>query len=214
MRRTILIILSALFIPVGSAAASEYVKLQPDPATGEDAYTISSDPDGNHGDESNLTVASPANFACCIFIEFSALDNYIGDNCDDAFLWFHVETASTQDDTGLRLGAVNSDWQEMTITWNTMPGIHDSESIPYPTQSHTWWGINVQSIVADWLNGTYDNDGFCLFDSAGPATERALVYSSDITFDPSLRPYLELYYTPDSSVEEVSWGSIKAEGER
>lgn len=211
MRSTILIILSALLFLAGSAAA-DYVKLQPDPSTGKDANTNIGDPDGNYGDNVNLFVASPANSAACTFIDFIALDNYIGNTCDDAYLWLYVETPSSQDDTGLRLGAVDGDWQEMTLTWNNMPGVHDSDSIPYPTQYYTWWGINVQSIVEDWLNGTYDNDGFCFFDNDGPGTESALVYSSDLSNDPDLRPYLELYYSPGTKVEESSWGSIKAEG--
>ncbi|MBD3371940.1 MAG: DNRLRE domain-containing protein [Candidatus Coatesbacteria bacterium] len=205
MRSTILIILSALLFLAGSAAA-DYVKLQPDPSTGKDAFINIGDPDGNYGDNVNLCVASPANSAGCTFI---ALDNYFGNTCDDAYLWFYVETPADQDDTGLLMGAVDGDWQETTIIWNNMPGVHDSESISYPTQGYNWWGINVQPIVEDWLNGTYDNDGFCFFDNSGPGTEGAQVYSSDLSNDPDLRPCLKLYYSPGTEVEESSWGSIK-----
>lgn len=200
----------ALLLVLVTIVGADYVKLQPDPDTGEDAYTFQADPDSNHGNESQLYTGSPSGYAGCIFIDFTALDSYIGATCNDAFLWFYVETPADQDDTGLLLGAVDGDWQEATITWNNMPGVHDSESISYPTQGYNWWGINVQPIVADWLNGTYDNDGFCLYDNSGPSTEHANVFSSDFTGDPDIRPYLELFYTPASAVEEASWGAVKA----
>jgi len=106
------------------------------------------------------------------------------------------------------IGPCNAAWDEYTISWNNMPGVFESVQASYP--SGTGWIIYGVSVwVQNWLDGTWSNNGFALFDNDG-SDQYVMSDSSDYTVDPSLRPMLYLEYTPTSAVEEATWGQIKA----
>lgn len=206
MKRMLVPVLLLVLVTIVGA---DYVKLQPDPDTGEDAYVYANQPNQNFGTDDYLSLQpSSSGGSTAFYIEFTQVDNYLGSTCTDAYLGMEVVSAGSTDTTGFRMGPVSGSWDESTITWNTMPGVHYSDSHSYPTDIGPWV-INVQSVVQDWFDGTHDNNGFCFFDNDGPFGESVCCFSSDYQTAGS-RPYLEIYYTPASAVEEASWGAVKA----
>ena len=107
------------------------------------------------------------------------------------------------------IGPCDAAWNEDTITWNTMVGVHETNPPSYPSGTG-WIMYGVSGWVQNWLDGTWSNNGFALFDNDGSEQYVQSNSSDDIT-DPSLRPKLYLDYTPASAIEEATWGQIKAD---
>jgi hypothetical protein len=194
-----------LIVVFACAALGDTVTLQPDGALSNDTHTSQDNPD-SPADLSYLCVASPGytDGAHCMFIEFTELDAYLGATVNEAKLCIfaeHVMSPGT-----LQIGPCDAAWDEATLTWNTMPGVHASYQFEYVT-IYRWQEIDVTGFVQNILDGVYENHGFCLFDNGG--VDEMLSTQSGEADDADYRPKLELDYTP-SAVEPVSWGAIKA----
>ncbi|MEA3338104.1 MAG: DNRLRE domain-containing protein [Chloroflexota bacterium] len=55
-------------------------------------------------------------------------------------------------------------WQEMSVTWNNKPGFGNSYgSVDVVADGNwRWYELDVKSLVQDWVNGTYPNEGIVL----------------------------------------------------
>jgi len=201
MRATTLLLLALVLV----ASATDVI-IQPDAAVGKDTYAYSYYPDDNYGGRDDMHWGCGTTAAWATFIEFTGLNDsqYQGATVNSAALYLNIYAFGSGGQ--FRLGACSSHWEEYTLTWNTMPPVHESYVSDYPTTTG-WLVLDVTSYVQNWLDGTWDNQGFALYDNDGD--EFASARTSDYTDDPSLCPKLVLDYS-GAAVEEATWGEIKA----
>ncbi|OGD74460.1 MAG: hypothetical protein A2Y64_01715 [Candidatus Coatesbacteria bacterium RBG_13_66_14] len=100
-------------------------------------------------------------------------------------------------------------WVEASVIWASRPqlGSRVWDSV-VGDGAPGWWVFDITEQVQLWVDGEQDNNGVALVHS--PGCTFPIVYSSDYTADPDLRPILTIDYSPRTEVEEVSWGQIKA----
>lgn len=96
-----------------------------------------------------------------------------------------------------------SDWEEMTVTWNSKPDF--AEWIPISAPSVIdWWEIDVTEWIQDIVDGTDPNYGFQIYqddtDYAGFSMR---------TKEGVLDPELVVSYSP-ADLQPTTFGSIKA----
>ncbi len=201
--------LTVLLLVLVSFVIAETVTFQPDADVGKDTFVFNGNPDTNYGDatytawgRNNGSGVGRGN----TYIEFVGLNEsqYQGITVNSASLCWYLYHIDGNGDYGV--GVCETSWNEDTITWRTMVGVIESFSKPFPTDTG-WVVIDVTDYVQNWLDGTWDNYGFCLHDCLSFACTEA--YSSDYTDDPTLRPKLILDYS-GAAIEETTWGEIKA----
>ncbi len=205
--RTITLILLALVLVAGATT----VTFQPDATVGKDAFTTSVAKDSNFGDQHILMLGRADGVFMYTFIEFTELNDpqYQGATVNSAHLKLRVDIigSGTSSTDQYEIGPCSTAWVEDTITWNNQPSVHESVTLNYTTD-FGWVSIDVTSWVQKWLDGTWDNYGFSLFDEDGNYEENHS-YSSDFPHVLVFRPRLVMEYS-DSAIEEATWGQIKA----
>jgi len=201
--RTLTVLLLALVLVAGA----ETVTFQPDAAVGKDTWIYSSEPDTNYGVLPHTYWGHTDDDIVITYIEFTELDEseYQGAAVNNAFLSLYLWSVTGTGD--FEVGACEASWNEDTITWNTYVGIVESFSQPFPADGG-WITIEVTDYVQNWLDGTWDNYGFCLYNSVS-LNVHTTAPTSDYTDDPTLRPKLILDYS-GAAIEEATWGEIKA----
>ncbi len=201
MRKIPLLLLALILV-----ASADTVTLQPDPTVGKDTYVYEEYPSDNYGTADVLYFGAFPGQSAASFIEFTDLNDaqYQGATVNSAFLYIYGYSISASGQ--YLIGPCNAAWDEMTITWNTMVGVHETNPPAYPSAAG-WMMYGVSGWVQNWLDGTWNNNGFAIFDNDGMG--HIYAHSSDYS-DTSLRPYLYLDYTTAGSLDESTWGHIKA----
>lgn len=76
---------------------------------------------------------------------------------------------------------VTSDWSSSAITWNNKPSYTTTYASGVATNTTgNWYGLDVTTMVKNWLNGTYSNYGMVLKEpSEASSTQKTKFYSSD-----------------------------------
>ena len=76
---------------------------------------------------------------------------------------------------------VTSDWSSSAITWNNKPSYTTTYASAVATNTvGNWYGLNVTTMVKNWLNGTYSNYGMVLKEpSESNSAQKTKFYSSD-----------------------------------
>jgi len=162
---------------------------------GKDAFISASVPGTNYGANTNLNAGGDgAGAEYRSLVEF-VLTSYIGlYACSAATfdLWCYSELSAT--DYTVEAHRIEASWGELTVTWTNQPahsaGIIGSVSV---TGTASWFSMNVQSLVQDWLDSVYANYGIKVV-NANPTTVNSLkyFYSSDYTVDATKDPRLVL----------------------
>ncbi len=202
--RAIIILLLAFVLVAGATT----VTFQPNTGVGKDSYTTDEHPESNFGQIQFCKCGKSTGNSLVTFVEFTELNDsqYQGATVISAELSLYV--LSYGGSGSYMLGACSDSWIESTITWNNMPGTHESFSADYPTD-RGWITLDVTAYVQNWLDGTWDNNGFVLFDDDGES-QFITTLSSEYAGDPTVRPKLVMEYTPAAAVEESTWGQLKA----
>ena len=106
---------------------------------------------------------------------------------------------------------VTEAWNENTVNYSNMPGFTPDGAIftsSWPSGS-SWHSVDVTEFVIDWYAGTTDNYGFyCHSTGCTTSISDCAFYSSRVT-PTSYRPKLVVTYTPQSALEETTWGNLK-----
>lgn len=115
----------------------------------------------------------------------------------------------------LTIEPVASAWNELTLTWNNMPGVvSPAIAVTYPVSRGTpsgdcYWGctrsFDVTPIVSAWVNGTIAHHGFRVL--ANTANIGNLMASMDGTSYP--RPKLSITFESATPAVRPSWGALK-----
>ena len=85
---------------------------------------------------------------------------------------------------------ITSDWDEMTVTWNSFGSSFDAAVEGSFTATPGWKAVDVTSLVNGWINGTFDNFGL-LLDQGEVNYPRAQYYSREA---PINHAFLEVCY--------------------
>jgi hypothetical protein len=105
---------------------------------------------------------------------------------------------------------VTEAWNETTVCYANMPAFTTEGALftsSWPTAG-SWHSMDVTDFVAGWYAGT-DNYGLYCHSTGVTSTCDCAFYSSRIS--PAIyRPKLVVTYTPESALEESTWGSLKA----
>jgi hypothetical protein len=90
---------------------------------------------------------------------------------------------------------VTSPWDEMQVTWNTMPSTTDSNQVlaPASTQSLQDYSIDVTQFVTDMHNSTVQNYGF-MIQLINEQYYRRILFASSDHADASKHPKLTIKY--------------------
>lgn len=106
---------------------------------------------------------------------------------------------------------ITTDWDPDTVTWNTRPNYN----VSHPIQQTFYHDDDVNYVYftpfsEQWLENDEPNFGF-IFGPTSSATEYGMgFYSGEYDVIEDFRPALQVVYEPASTVEEKSWGAIKA----
>lgn len=97
---------------------------------------------------------------------------------------------------------VTSPWQEMVVTWNTMPGysnvIIDTET---PT-TLKWYEWDITQLYNDWKSGVYPNYGMMLINNLEGTYRTGINFKSNDYPDPAYLPILEITFAaPDLTAD-------------
>jgi hypothetical protein len=192
-----------LFLAFSTVANAHQVILNPS----QDSTVIGCTPDTNYGGETTLWIGHDNGGWVDPLIQFD-LSSYSGVIVESAYLRLYVyEHGGAFPPSGIWIARITDSWDEMTVTWNNMPGYDDSTYIGGPGSVDSWWVIDAASYVNDWVSGTHDNYGFML-GTSDSNDDFFDMYSREHS-DSNYRPKLELNYH-DVSVQPTSLGSIKA----
>lgn len=191
------------------AGFGDIITLQPGVAESNDVVAFNSDPSSNY-DEFGVVGcegSSGPDGAIEGFLEFTELDDYQGWNLTSATLEVYV--TDLHNSGTYQLGAADAAWDESTLTWNNRPGCITGSvtSYSYPS-SYEFHQIDVTTLVAAWLNGTYTNHGFVFFDDSG--ADRFWGFREAAPFYDSQHFPELILDIEDTAVVETSWGEIKA----
>jgi hypothetical protein len=207
---------AGLLLPVAPAAA--VTVLQPGPGlndgtdqgtagAGKDAYVIENSPNTPDGDVSlNSVYNSPCSvgrYISLVRFDLGGLPTTVSRVIVSLYANIdHWDCGSALDlDPVWGLHAVNADWNEMTVTWNTMPAMEAG-----PVASHTftgtagvwnlldqhWAEFDITDLYREWVAGTRTNHGLAVVMENAPCFNCAgsnFIASDELTYT-DLRPKL------------------------
>ena len=115
----------------------------------------------------------------------------VGAVVDSAMIYINVTTAQSEEVT---LHRVETDWDEMTVTWNNFGGAFNasSENSFIPSASD-WYALDITGLVTSWVDSTYPNYGILIKQEVQTQLQ---YYSSRETGD---GPYLKIWWTYNGS---------------
>jgi hypothetical protein len=198
--------LTVLLLALVSFVIAETVTFPPDATVGKDAMVTYDHPNTNYGSSNTLNVGELDYNNHASYIEFTELNDYQYDGATVNQASLHIYGIWMDGSGQYRIGPCDAPWEEDTITWNTRVGVYTAISVDYPPEAD-WVIYDVTAWVQNWLDGTWDNNGFSIFDNSG-RDQWAAFSSSDGGTD-SHYPKLVLDYS-GAAVEETTWGEIKA----
>ncbi|RKX66431.1 MAG: hypothetical protein DRP42_03110 [Tenericutes bacterium] len=194
------IIIIILFALVSGLTFADTITLNPT----DDAYILATSPDYNSGSETGLYFGYVNSMNTLIKFDLSG---YTGVTINSAELRLYVNDIFGMTPTDYYVvSGCDADWDEDMVTWNNGPGQQGSPIwiTTYPVLWN-WWIMDVKSMVQDFVDGTYDNYGFMLYDDLN-TSHYIRVYSREYSPNP---PELVLDYNP-LSIECTTMGAIKA----
>lgn len=198
----------ALILSVVALGLAHTVVLQPDGAASKDASINQYDPDVNYGNDEYLWMGWDLGWLDSL-IKFNGLDSYMGVTVVSATLSLYAYQEWGTLPTGNWVARIDGDWAENTVTYNNNPGWNGDMYLYFDTVPiNDWFNLDVSSMVASWLDGSFPHNGFFVAQNLQQDGGRWF-YSGEYTTDPNLRPKLTLeYYGVD--VQPTSLGTVKA----
>lgn len=163
-----------------------------------DSYVDQNNPDNNHGDDHDLKVRSQSgekNKRSFIRFDFHFPDDT---SIQSAALKLFLDKAPSASRT-YALSRSLSPWSEDDVTWDNQPATSSParDSAITGTTNDVWLSWNVTDDVADFVDETFSNDGWGLFDTAeNSATSREGKFISRNDSDnEGQRPVLEVAFS-------------------
>jgi len=140
-----------------------------------------------------------------IVIRFDLSSIPSGSTINSAVLSAYNYDGTLPTDLACDIYRVTEDWVEATL----IDSIGHDSNISYDQILITgvdWYDFDITVLVQDWLDGTYDNFGIVFYGTSGSGTPqyfRSREYATD-------NPHLDIDYTAPGSLENTTFGAIKA----
>jgi len=180
------------------------VTIQPDGATGLDAYLDRNFADTNRGADASMVFDPRGSITRRPILQFSLSAIPAGAVIDDAKVSLYVSGAAVNSPVA-EVHSVTAAWDEGQVTWNnrltgtpwgSAGGDFDAHVVDQLSLNASlgWKTWNVTQLVDLWYRGYLSNNGLILTGpTTGPNFDKTF-WSSDYGVDPSLRPKLEVRY--------------------
>lgn len=191
------------FLPGCETNKPKILTLQPDSDTGKDAYLRSLSPDTNYGthpDFNSEAVTNSGNYvAVRSVIDFDLSSIPSTADIREAKLYLYTyNSPRTGQHNGTNLSylqRVTSNWDEMTVTWNTAPAttILHQVTLPTSTSVDENYIVDLKELLQDYITDKEHSYGFMLRLDDETPYNRMIFASSDNT-DIGIHPKLVVTY--------------------
>ena len=136
-------------------------------------------------------------------VQLSKFSLPLGATLTSATLYIYMQPGN---DDSVYIYGISSDWDEMTVTWNTKPSMFPIIEASFKADAITGWKtVDITGLVGKWLDGTYTNYGLLLDQKELDATVAHYVSKEGSAY----QPYLKVEYTGGSEdVPDIADASI------
>jgi len=210
-------ILLTLIVQVSFAQTT--ITLQPDSASGKDAYFKDSTPNLNQGDHPDFTVlawtngGTPVISRSVIDFDFSSIPS--GSTITSAYLSLYNNStspnndgqhASTDGPNTAVLRRITSNWDEFTVNWNNQPSTSTANEVQLPESTNAnqdYLDVDVTLLIQDIIDNPSTNFGFMI----SLETEeyyRCMILSSSDHSDSTKHPKLIVTYTLNTGIQNMT----------
>ena len=198
---TLMMLVAVVALSASSVMAAT-ITIQPDPTAGKDVRAREAFASNNYGTDISLAVRNDSGHDNRTFIQFDFSGIPTGQTIDSVTLSLYKKGDTGSDVIAVDIYQVTASWTESVLTWNNRPS-HAATVLASRNMSgteangwKTWSGANLTSMVQDWYDGTTTNYGLTLR-AMNTGDSYVTFWSSDYTTDASLRPKLDITYTPE-----------------
>jgi len=164
-------------------------------------------PDGNHAKDTRFCTRPSKGRGSRVIVRFDLTGSPPNATLLSAVFGIYEEPIRNNDQV-ITLCRLTESWSALASSWNKRDGIHNwtvpggtSDNTPLGSFQPTSLGfktIDVTDVVRNWLNGTYDNNGFILVAKMTEDTDGAEPRGQEeVNFE---APYLDLIYTSEGTV--------------
>ena len=204
----------ALFAIGISSYSQTVLTLQPGPVEGKDADLRELTPDNNVGDTDEFlsfdwTFSGTEGLGCSVIqFDLSALPENI-EILDAKLSLYYNSTSSSSGQAGenaCNLKKITSDWDEQTVTWNTMPSTTDVNQVLLETSTsdnQDYLDIDILNFVNEWYANSTTNYGMML-KIIDESLYNSMKFCSSDYSDSELRPKLVINYKDNTAVNSIS----------
>jgi gliding motility-associated-like protein len=178
--------------------------LQPDAACGKDAYLEDFEPNTNYGNHPDFLATAWTNGGAPVVVRSLIAFNLSGIPSGTTILnatlnLYHYNSTANighsimSGPNDATLYRITTNWNESTVTWNTMPSITTMNSLFIPASTSTTenYTLNVTTLIQDMVNDPANSFGF-LFKLNNESYYRSMLFASSDESDPTLHPKLTI----------------------
>ncbi|RME80270.1 MAG: DNRLRE domain-containing protein, partial [Caldilineae bacterium] len=171
------------------------IVIQPDAASGKDASISFKKPNNNYGTDDKLKVDSELFDRWRSLIQFDLSSVPPASTIVSATLSMYLDKSKGSQTESIEVHRVTASWDEATVTWNSVSGGQYDPTIvdSIVAGNKGWKQWDVQTLVQEWIDGTYSNYGMILLSPSNSGNNEKKFISSDSN-KADKRPKLEICY--------------------
>ena len=191
------------------------ITLQPDSATGKDAFVNSSNPSGNNGNVVNIVTAAWTSGGSPLkdigLLEFDLSSVPANAIVTSALLSLYADPSSIWGNTGQPTYGINNAsylkkitaaWNETNVSYTNVPSATTVDQILLPQSSSTnqdYLDIDIAAFAQQWVDNPLQNSGM-MIDMITSTQYNSMIFCSSDHPTAAKRPKLELCYTTATAI--------------
>lgn len=174
--------------------------IQPSSNEGKDSFIHSDFQNQNFGDETYGMIGKVDDFTVRTYLQFDLSSLPSDSVIVSADLKVYQYAGTDTENFNIGVHSVTGLWEEDSLTWATQPNYDFTPEITISVSpvNEIWLSWNIRYLVQAWVEGDINNLGVLLKKTnENTGNEWINCWTSEYTFDPDLRPKLEItYYAP------------------